>query len=108
MTYQSGEIILIAFPFTGRTGAARRPALVLLDTGDQDIIVTRITSQSARTSFDVTLVEWASAGLLRPSIVRVDKVATLEKRLVERRLGTLTTNDWANVRAAVHTLWASI
>jgi mRNA interferase MazF len=98
----------MVFPLTSSRGVKQRPALVLLDGGDQDIVVARITSQPARTSSDIVLVEWHLAGLLRPSIVRVDKVATLEKRLVKQRLGILSTNDWANVRAAVHALWTSI
>ena len=107
-TYHTGEIVLLSFPFADAMGARRRPALVLLDTGDADIVVARVTSQTARGPFDVELIEWQQAGLLLPSIVRVHKVATLEKRLVERRLGTLTANDWGRVRAAIQQLWGSI
>jgi mRNA interferase MazF len=106
--YQSGEVLLLLFPFADAAGTRRRPALVLLDTGDADIVVARVTSQTVRTAFDVELVEWQQAGLLLPSVVRVHKVATLEKRLVERRLGTLTSNDWAQVRARLQQLWATI
>jgi mRNA interferase MazF len=41
-------------------------------------------------------------------VVRVHKVATLEKRLVERRLGALPPGDWAQVRARIQQRWASI
>ena len=107
-SYRPGEVVLLAFPFADAAGAKRRPALVLLDTGDADIVVGRITSQIARTTFDVELVEWQQAGLLLPSVVRVHKLATLEKRLVERRLGVLAANDWAQVQAKIQQLWASI
>ncbi len=40
--YQPGEIVLLLFPFTDMGGAKRRPALVLLDTGDIDIVVARV------------------------------------------------------------------
>jgi mRNA interferase MazF len=106
--YHSGEIILLSFPFTDVTGVKRRPALVLLDTGDEDAIVARVTSQAVQTIFDVELVEWQQAGLLIPSVVRVDKLATLGKRLVERRLGMLTSSDWMRVVARVKQLCASI
>jgi mRNA interferase MazF len=106
--YLSGEVLLLLFPFADATGARRRPALVLLDTGDADIVVARGTSQIVRTVFDVERVEWQQAGVLLPSVVRVHKVATLEKRLVERRLGTLTSNDWAQVCARIQQLWAAI
>lgn len=104
-SYRPREIVLLAFPFADAAEAKRRPALVLLDTGDADIVVARITGQIARTTFDVELVEWRKAGLLLPSVVRVHKLATLEKRLVERRLGALTARDWAQIRAKIQQLW---
>ena len=106
--YRPGEIVLLSFPFTDATEVKRRPALVLLDTGDEDIVVGRVTSQVAQGPFDVELAEWREAGLLLPSVVRVHKVATLGKRLVERRLGALRAGDWAQVRAVIQQLWTSI
>ena len=107
-TYHPGEIVLLSFPFADASEVRRRPALVLLDTGDADIIVARVTSQLTRGPFDVELAEWRKAGLLLPSVVRADKVATLEKRLVERRLGVLTSEDWARVQSVVRQLWTQI
>ena len=105
--YRPGEIVLLSFPFADAARVKRRPALVLLDTGDEDVVVGRVTSQVAQWPFDVELAEWRGAGLLLPSVVRVHKVATLEKRLVERRLGALTVGDWARVQAVIQQLWAS-
>jgi mRNA interferase MazF len=33
--YRPGELVLLSFPFADATGVKRRPALVLLDTGDR-------------------------------------------------------------------------
>lgn len=104
--YAAGEVILLSFPFTDASSAKRRPALVLLDTEDEDIIVARITSQPPSMSFDVQLVDWQKTGLLFPSVVRVHKIATIEKRLVERRLGKVTRKDWSQIRAVVKSLWS--
>ena len=106
--YRSGEVVLLAFPFVGTGEAKLRPALVLLDTGDDDIVVARVTSQVARTSYDIEVSDWQQAGLMLPSVVRVHTLATLEKSLVERRLGVLTTNDWAKVWTAIQRLWATV
>lgn len=106
--YQPGEVLLLSFPFVNAVGTKRRPALVLKDTGDEDIIVARITSQTAKAELDVELVEWQNAGLVLPSIVRVHKIATVEKCLIERKLGKLTSKDWAKVKATIQQLWASI
>jgi len=55
--YRPGEIVLLSFPFADATREKRRPALVLLDIGDEDIVVGRVTSQVAQGSFDIELAE---------------------------------------------------
>jgi mRNA interferase MazF len=107
-TYQFGDVLLISFPFSNLVGSKRRPALVLLDTGDQDVIVARITSQNAQTALDADLTDWHEAGLRLPSVVRIHKIASLEKQLVERRLGRLTPNNLIQVQQNIQSLWASI
>jgi len=79
---------------------------VVLDTGDEDIVVARITGQLTQADFDVELAEWKQAGLIIASVVRLHKVATMEKSLVERELGALAPDDWTRVRAKVQELWA--
>ena len=54
------------------------------------------------------LKEWEQAGLLLPSVVRLHKLATLQKRLVERRLGILTLKDLSKVKAKLQQIFASI
>ncbi len=103
--YESGDIVLLVYPFSDRTETKQRPALVLVDTGDNDIIVARITGQNLQTPFDIKLEEWQKAGLRIPSIVRLHKVATLEKHLVKSRLGVLTNKDWKQVQTTVSQLW---
>jgi mRNA interferase MazF len=38
VTHRGGEVVLIAFPYSDATGAKQRPALVLTDAGDADVI----------------------------------------------------------------------
>ncbi|NJK75759.1 MAG: type II toxin-antitoxin system PemK/MazF family toxin [Oscillatoriales cyanobacterium RU_3_3] len=104
--YQFGELVIVAFIFAGTTETKRRPGLILLDAGDEDTIVAKITSQIPRTTFDVEIQEWKQAGLKRPSVVRLHKLNTLQKSLVERRLGILTSDDLAQVREKVKQMWS--
>jgi mRNA interferase MazF len=104
--YQPGEIVLIFVPYSGGGGGKTRPALVVADTGDADMVVARITTQPAACVQDVTLSDWKGAGLIAPSIVRVHKLATLEKTLVQRVLGRLTPPDHQQVGAALRALFA--
>ena len=77
ISYQAGDVVLVDFPFTVSGQGKPRPALVILDTGDADVLLARVTTQSRATSFDVALAGWAQAGLLAPSIVRLHKLETL-------------------------------
>jgi mRNA interferase MazF len=104
-TFQTGEVVLLAFPFTDAVGQKRRPALVLLDAGDPDIVVARITSQPYSTAFDISLTHWQAAGLLVPSTVRLHKIATLDKELVNRQLGCLAPDDWQHVISVCQQMW---
>jgi mRNA interferase MazF len=106
--YRFGEIVLLKFPFVEQEEAKRRPALVLLDAGDADILAARITSQDVNTEYDVVLAQWKQSGLLIPSVVRLHKMATLQKKLVERRLGILTQEDLLNVQAKLQQIWKSV
>ena len=84
-----GDIVLLKFPFTDGKSYKKRPALVINDCDDGDIEVCRITSQIYDTKNDYYLVNWNDAGLKLPSVVRVHKIATLDKSLVEKRIGKL-------------------
>ena len=74
--YQPGDLVLVAFPYAGDAQYKNRPALVILDVGDADIAVARVTTQPYQTPFDFTITGWQKAGLLAPSVVRLHKLAS--------------------------------
>lgn len=84
-----GDIVLLRFPFTDGKSFKKRPALIINDFDDGDIIVCRITSQIYETKNDYYLDIWSDAGLKLPSVVRVHKIATLDRGLVAAKLGKL-------------------
>ncbi len=96
------------FPFASVGLGKQRPALVLIDTGDADIILAVITGKTHRSAHDVTLADWQQAGLLFPSTVRVHKVLTKEKRTIVGKLGKVTDPDLRTIRTKVHRLWNSL
>jgi mRNA interferase MazF len=106
MSYPPGDVVLVAFPFTGGTQSRTRPALVVLDSGDADVLVARITTQLQQTPYDGVLSDWQGAGLLAPSVVRLHKLATLEKALIQRRLDSLQTADRQAVAAVLRQAYA--
>ncbi len=84
---QFGDVVLLKFPFTDSKTFKRRPALIINDFNDGDILVCRITSQMYKTQNDVIIDDWKSSGLKLPSVIRVHKIATLEKDMVELSMG---------------------
>ena len=46
--YEFGDVVLVAFPQSGTPVRKRRPALVMLDIGDADIVLAPITTREAR------------------------------------------------------------
>jgi mRNA interferase MazF len=92
-----GEVFICQFPFTSGAVSKVRPALVLFDL-QHDAIICRVTSALRSGPLDVTLKEWQSAGLLKPSVARIDRIITAEKTVFLRRLGSLSPADLAEVR----------
>jgi mRNA-degrading endonuclease toxin of MazEF toxin-antitoxin module len=106
-SFQAGELVLVDFPFTASGPSKPRPALVILDTGDADVLLARVTTQPHSGSYDVPLAGWQHAGLLAPSIVRLHKLATLAKTRVRKRLGTLDAPDRQSIAAALRQITAA-
>lgn len=106
-TYSPGQVVLVSFPFTTGSAAKSRPALVVLDHGDNDLLLARITTQPHHAAGDCPIKEWRAAGLLAPSIARLNKLATLDKSLVKRVIGTLQPADKLAIKAVLQSLFSS-
>jgi mRNA interferase MazF len=92
-TYRFGDIILIGFPHTDLQGVSKRPAIVLYDSGDQDVLVARVTTQEYVTEGDYKILDWRKGGLLAESYVRLGKQATIDKRFIVKQLGKLEATE---------------
>ena len=95
-----GAIILTPFPFTDLSGQKVRPALVLhnQNTGE-DCIVAFISSvtRGKTGSYDVPAVPSEHNGLKADSVIKVNKIATLQKKIALGELGILEQSTLAEV-----------
>jgi mRNA interferase MazF len=105
MSYSFGDVFLLHFPFTDSSQTKPRPVIVLIDTGDEDFLVARVTSQEPHSKFDVVLDEWEEAGLKLPSIVRSHKLVTLHKNRIIRSIGKILEKDRENLKATLKVMW---
>lgn len=108
MQYQFGDIVLIDFPFSDSIRTKRRPALVIYQDGEDDILLARITSKPKESLFEAKITNWKESKLLFPSTVRLGKLATLSIDLIEIKIGELTETDRSEVIATLEKLVASI
>jgi mRNA interferase MazF len=92
------KIVLTRFPFTDLTTAKRRPAVVLTSRKKHasDVIVAFISSvvppHLADTEFvlDTTHPDFGISGLRRPSVFKMDKLATLDVAIFTGELGEVS------------------
>lgn len=90
------DVVLLAYPFTDLSAVKVRPAIVVSPDPDNesldDGLFLLITSNISRVSphdivVDSSHPEFPATGLLRPSALRVNKLFTLRKTLIKKRLG---------------------
>ena len=109
--FQPGEIVIAAFPFTSLTAVKRRPCVVLA-TGDtpNDFLVAFVTTAlSAAQLPSATLLSpshpaWKQTGLKTASVIRVDKLVTLNDRVISGAIGRLPPDVLATIRGKLKVL----
>lgn len=97
--FQPGDIWIADMPFAQGTGSKSRPVLVLwVDL--QDAVVAIITTAAPRTASDVVLADWAAAGLLRQSTVRLKRLGAVEGSRLSTQIGRVSKKDAKRLNAA--------
>ena len=96
MPLEKGDIILVPFPFTDLSQTKLRPAVVLwADDRGKDVTLCFVSSQKvdriAKYEFVIASddPQFSMTGLKVTSKVRVTRVVTIERRLLQRRMGDL-------------------
>lgn len=90
--YRFGDIVLVIFIQTDGI-RKQRPALVVLDAGDDDLVLAPITTTERKSKGDCKIKNWRQSGLLLNSWVRLAKISCLSKSDIHKQLGVFDTND---------------
>jgi len=101
--YKFGDVVFSAFYQTDRN-RKQRPALVILNTGDDDIVLAPITTTERKNKGDYKIKNWQQSGLLLDSWVRLTKISCLDKNNIHRKLGTFSTFD----KKQIALIWAKL
>jgi mRNA interferase MazF len=85
-----GNIVLIPFPFTDLSGNKLRPALVLAE-NNLDVTVSFITTQLQwQEPTDILLQPGSKNGIKKTSLVRLSKIATIDRSLIVGMIGSIS------------------
>lgn len=96
-TVKQGDIVLVPIDYTDLSGTKKRPTLVIssdrYNERRKDMVILAITSQIPprleRDDYKLSEVDLRFARLNKPSIVKVGKILTMDKKLILRKLGRL-------------------
>ncbi len=108
---QKGDIVLVRFPFTDLSSEKLRPALVLTEeTKTGDVILAFITSQiTQKEDIDILISEssddFRQTGLKKESLIKLNKITTLNRRIIVGKIGKLSDADIIKVDAILKELF---
>lgn len=100
MSVSRGDIVLVDYPFSDRTGSKVRPALVVqadaLNRQITDTIlasIRRSTHRASATQFfiDISTPEGGGTGLRQNSMIQCENLLTYDQRLVITKIGQIST-----------------
>ncbi|GAB4289800.1 MAG: type II toxin-antitoxin system PemK/MazF family toxin [Oscillatoriaceae cyanobacterium] len=101
------EIWLVRFPFSDLTSTKLRPALVIAR-HRQELIILGIFSKIPAGELRDTWVllpdsyrDFSQTGLKKTSLIRADKIATVDESVFHRQLGVLPPDIWGVVQEAL-------
>ncbi len=104
-----GDVVLVPFPFTDQSASKKRPAVVIsspaYNAQRPDLIIMAITSVLHATAHvgEVVVSQWQAAGLLKPSAIK-PVITTIEKNLVIKVMGKLSSADQQTLHQALGTI----
>ncbi len=108
--FESGEVVLVPFPFTDLSQSKRRPVLIISNlqhnTATRDLISCGITSNLSNRAFSVLLdsSDMVEGALPVRSRIKYDKIFTLEKNLVIKKVGKISPLKLRQVKDSIISL----
>ncbi len=105
MNIKQKEIVLLPYPFSDLEGTKVRPALVisnnLFNNKSDDCIMIPLTSviKDEPYSIFINQEDLNSGKLIRPSRIRVDKIFTVEKKLIIMKIGIVNNTTFQKIKS---------
>lgn len=106
--YLKGDVVIIPFPYSDLVQRKRRPALVLANLKENDLILCQITSQLRQSKYFVPLNDdnFTTGQLPIPSNIHCSLVFTMCKNLVIKKVGTINMGTMVRVLQNIGRIFA--
>ncbi len=93
---QQGDIVIINFPFTSLVSSKIRPALIIsnekFNQKGVNLMLLAISTQPGQSFYSakLTQADLTKGTLLKPSFIRFSNILSLEKKLIIKKVGELS------------------
>ena len=110
--FRQGDIVLVLLPFTDLTMAKQRPAIIVsnntYNTKVEDLVVCGITSNLQDEEYSIMIEQKdMSNGIIHfISKIKVDKIFTLSKNIIRKKLGTIKPEVLIKVKQELNSLFS--
>lgn len=110
MIVSRGDVVLVDYPFSDRTGSKVRPALVVQSDALNQRIADTILAATSRSTHrasttqllvDISTPEGARTGLRQNSMIQCENLLTFDQRLVIAKIGELSSIQLSQVDACL-------
>ena len=83
---------MVDFPFSDYSNSKKRPALVVATMTGNDILLTQITAEDREDEYILKIQneDLKNGRLVKPSRIRANKLFTINKSVVNYKIGSLT------------------
>jgi mRNA interferase MazF len=101
MECDPGDVVLVRFRFSSGDQEKRRPAVIISTDAYHrvraDAIMCALSTNVGYSYLgDYSLEDWRESGLPKPTKAK-GVIQTIERAVIDRKLGTLTARDWRGV-----------
>lgn len=86
-----GDIVVLPFPFSDLSNSKKRPAFVLADLYEDDLILCQITSKMIKDEYAIEImdVDFETGSLMKESNIRINKIFTADRSIILYKVGAL-------------------
>ncbi len=104
--FVKGDVVVIPFPFSDLSFIKLRPALIIVELKNGDVMLCQITSKQKTDGFSISLDknDFILGGLDQLSFIRPNRIFTAEKSIIKYKAGSIRFEKQQEVRNGIVSL----